>query len=116
VLFGGDAGHGLEEVGEVGSALFDGPVLHGRRDGIGGVGVEGRALADGLLEGLEDGLGEALALDFFVEDVDAEEVFDVGLLEVDAVQLVPGGGDGHDGRLAKVRRTHRGSSCERGKN
>ena len=45
MLFGGDAGHGVEDVGVVGGALFDGPVLHGDGDGIGDGGVQRRALA-----------------------------------------------------------------------
>src|SRR6185436_17419984 len=79
VLLGGDAGHGLEQVGEVGGAFFDGPIAHGGGNGVGGGGIQGRALLDGLLEGFEDRLGETLALNLFVEDVHAEEVFDVGL-------------------------------------
>ena len=35
VLLGGQAGHRLEQVRVVRGALFDGPVLHGRGDGVG---------------------------------------------------------------------------------
>src|SRR5262249_43942365 len=79
-----------------------GPVLHGAGDGVGDGRVERRALLDGLLEGLEDRLGEALALDLLVEDVDAEQVGDVRVLEVDAVEVVAGAGDGGVGLLGDV--------------
>ena len=61
VLLGGQAGHGLEQVREVGGALFDGPVLHGGGDGVGDGRVERRAVLDGLLQRLEDGLGQPFA-------------------------------------------------------
>ena len=60
VLLGGDAGHRLEQVGVVGGALLDRPVLHGGGDGVGDRGIERRALLDRLLQGLEDGLGQPL--------------------------------------------------------
>ena len=41
VLLGGQAGHRLEEVREVGRALLDGPVLHGRGDRVGDRGSSG---------------------------------------------------------------------------
>ena len=34
VLLSGDAGHGLEPMGEAGSAFFDGPVFHGFCNGL----------------------------------------------------------------------------------
>ncbi len=61
MLFGGDAGHGIEDVGVVGRALLDGPIFHGDGDGIGDGGVEHDALFDRLLEFFEDGLGESFA-------------------------------------------------------
>ena len=88
MLLGGEAGHRLEQVGVVGGALLHGPVLHGGGDGVGDGRVERRALLDGLLQGLEDRLGQPLPLHLFVEDVDAEQVLEVGLLEVDAVELM----------------------------
>src|SRR5262249_45794927 len=48
VRLGGQAGHGLAEVGEVRGRLLDGPVLHGGGDGVGGVGGQGGRLFDGL--------------------------------------------------------------------
>ena len=64
VLLGGQAGHGLKHVGEVRGALFHGPVLHGRGDGVGDGRIERRTLLDGLLQGLEDRLGQPLPLHF----------------------------------------------------
>jgi len=49
MLFGGEAGHGLEPVGEVGSALFDGPVLHGAGDLTGYGTIQCRSLGQSLL-------------------------------------------------------------------
>ena len=40
VLLGRQAGQRVEDVGVVGGALLDGPVLHGRGDGVGHRGVE----------------------------------------------------------------------------
>ena len=77
VLLGGQAGHRLEQVREVGGALLDGPVLHGAGDGVGDGRVERHALLDRLLQGLEDRLGQPLPLDLLVEDVVAEQVLDV---------------------------------------
>ena len=62
VLLGGQAGHRLEQVREVRGALFHRPVLHGGGDGVGDGRVERGALLDGLLQGLEDRLGQPLAL------------------------------------------------------
>jgi hypothetical protein len=100
VLFGGDAGHRLENVGVVRGALFDGPVLHRTGDGVCDGRVKRRALPDCLLEGLEDHLGQARPLDLFVEDVHAVQVLDVRLFEVDAVEVVPGQRDIADRLLA----------------
>jgi hypothetical protein len=102
VLLGGDAGHGLEKVRVVGGAFLEGPVLHGAGDGIGDGGVELFAELDGALKGLVDALGETGALDFFVEDVGPEEIFDMRLFEIDAVEIVLGTGNRPDRLLAHV--------------
>ena len=73
MLLGRQPGHRLKQVGEVSGALLDGPVLHGRRDGVGNGRIEYRPLLDGLLEGTENGLRQPLTLLLFVEDVAAEE-------------------------------------------
>ena len=49
VLLGGEAGHGLEPVGVVGGAVFNGPILHGRGDLTGGGTIQRRSLRPGLL-------------------------------------------------------------------
>ena len=69
MLLGGQAGHRLKDMREVGRALFDRPILHGAGDRVGDGRVERRALFDRLLQSLEDRLGQAFALDGFVEDV-----------------------------------------------
>ena len=60
VLFGGEAGHGLEPVGVVGGALLDRPVLHGVGDLTGGGTIQRRSLCQALLPLLVDGGGKAL--------------------------------------------------------
>ena len=49
VLFSGDAGHGLEPVGEMRCALFDGPILHGICDHVRYGSVQPPAVPDGVL-------------------------------------------------------------------
>ena len=51
VLLGGDAGHGLEPVGEVGSPLLHRPVPHGGGHHIGHGQVQGRSLLHGTAQG-----------------------------------------------------------------
>ncbi len=60
VLFGGYTGHGLEPVGVMGDALFDGPVLHGVGHNVGHLQVQGSAVFDGALERLIGCLGKTL--------------------------------------------------------
>ena len=57
-------------------------------------GIERHAVLDRLLQRLEDGLGQPLALDFFVEDVYAEEVLDVDFAEIHALKFMASGGNG----------------------
>jgi hypothetical protein len=106
MLLGGDAGHRLEQVGVVRRALFNRPVLHRAGDGVGDGRIEHRAELDRLLQRLEDRLGQALPLHLFIEDINAEEVLDVNRLEVDAIQLMPGGHDRFDRGLTHVGRAH----------
>ena len=49
VLFGGEAGHGLEPVGIVGGPVLKGPVLHGPGDHVGVGGIQRDAAGHGLL-------------------------------------------------------------------
>ena len=94
VLFRGAAGEGLEPVGVVGAAVLDRPLLHSMGDGVGDFLVEGRAVLDGLVEALVDGLGQALLHHLVVEDeaaVDLAGIFchsRLPLLENDRVQLM----------------------------
>ena len=60
VLFGGEAGHGLEPVGVVRCTLFDRPVLHGVSDLTGGGTIQRCSLCKTLLPLLIDGGGETL--------------------------------------------------------
>ena len=50
VLFGSDAGQRLEPVGEMGGAVFDGPVLHRVGHSIGDLVIQARAFVDGLFQ------------------------------------------------------------------
>ena len=106
VLLGGDAGHGLELVREMGRAVLDRPVLHGDRNGVGDAGVERSALPDRLLERLEDRLGQPRPLHLLVEDVHAEQVLDMGFLEIYPVQLVLRTSDAADRLLANGCHVH----------
>ena len=76
VLFGGDAGHGLEPVGKVGGALFDGPVLHGVGHYGGGGAVEPPSLVHGALHLSEHVLGQSRPHDGVVEDHGTESIRD----------------------------------------
>ena len=60
VLFGGQTGQGVEDVGVVRGALLDGPGLDGRGHGVGERTVELLALFDRPLERLEDQLRQPL--------------------------------------------------------
>ena len=78
VLFGRQAGHGLEPVGVVRGALADGPVLHGAGHGIRDVRVKAFAAGDGGLQHAEHGLGQTLLQDVEGEDVTTEDGVDIG--------------------------------------
>ena len=68
VLFGGDAGHRLEPVSEMGCALFNGPVLHGIGDDGGDVAVHATAILDRLLKLTIRLLGKASLHHFVVKN------------------------------------------------
>ena len=76
VLLGGVTGHGLEPVGEVGGAVFDGPVLHAFRDLIGGVQLERGAVLEALLPGHHGVAGDIFGHSRLVEDIHAEQTGD----------------------------------------
>ncbi len=73
MLLGGEAGERLEPVGEVRGAVLDGPVLHGRGDDIGDLGIERLAPVDGPEEALVDLLGQPLAHDGTGKHIGAED-------------------------------------------
>jgi hypothetical protein len=100
VLLGGEAGHRLENVGEVRRAIFDGPILHRRSDIVGHGRIERQTELDRLLKCLESEFGQALALDLFVENVLPEERFHRVGLEIEAIELMLGCGDRLNGLLA----------------
>ena len=79
MLLGGDAGHGLEPVGEVGGPLLNGPVLHGVGHHGGGGAVQPLALVHGALHLFEHILGQAGAHHGVVEDVAAEDLGNIYL-------------------------------------
>ena len=74
VLLGGQAGEGIEDVGVVGGALLDGPVLHGQRHGVGDRGVDWLALLDRGLQRLVDALRQPILHDGVAEHVRTEEL------------------------------------------
>src|SRR5207248_3221026 len=82
----------------------------GRGDAVGHRRVERRALFDRLLQRLEDRFGQPLPLRLLGEDILAEHLLESGLFEVDAVELMLGGGDGADGLLADTGGSHARSS------
>ena len=63
VLLGGQPRERLEDVGVVGRAVLERPLLHRQGDRVGERGIEGLALFERTLEALVDLLGQAVALD-----------------------------------------------------
>ena len=97
VLLGGQAGERLEDVGVVGGAALERPLLHRLGDLVGERGVEGLAVLEGRLQLLEGVLREPLLLHRGREDVLAERVV-LGLGEVDGAERLAVGaplGGGH---------------------
>ena len=90
VLFGREAGHGLEPVGIMIRAHFDGPVLHGIGHHIGNGGIEASALADDAGKTAVDVLGQALAHGVKAEDMATE-----------CLRAVRGGGIAHGGQAQR---------------
>ena len=91
MLFGGEASEGLEPVGVMGCAVFDGPVLHRRGDDIGQVRLKTLAVDDGPLETLEDVLREALLHDAEGENIRGVEILDAPIGHLQAGGMVVGG-------------------------
>ena len=74
VLLGGQPGHRLEPVGEMGRAVFHGPLPHRGRDDVGDRRIERSTFLDRVPEGLVDVLRQPRLHDFVGEDVDAEKL------------------------------------------
>ena len=74
VLFGRDAGHGLEPVGEVRRAELDSPVLHGIGDDVGCGQIEALALVDGGVDIFKNSLRKLLLHHGFAEHMAAKEI------------------------------------------
>ena len=73
VLFGSDAGHGLEPVGEMRHALFSRPVLHGVGHHVGHGNIQWLAVLDGLAQSLVGFLGQTFAHRRIAENHAAEQ-------------------------------------------
>ena len=80
VLLGGVAGHGLEPVGIVGGAVFDGPVLHDCGDLTGGGTIQRRTLCPAALPCAVDLGGETLLHLLLAKHHFAEQGGDIDLL------------------------------------
>ena len=76
VLFGGDAGHGLEPVGIVGGAQVRGPVLHGCSDLVGNGAGQGGALGHALPPCVICVRGQTLSHFVLIEDHAAKQFRD----------------------------------------
>ena len=76
MLFGGDSGHGLEPVSEMGGSLLDRPVLHNSRNGICERKVKGPSVFDGLSEAFVCFLWQALTHYLIRKYHTAEDRFD----------------------------------------
>ncbi len=74
VLLGREPGQGIEDVGVVGRALLEGPVLHGRGDDVGHDRIEGLGVVDGAEQRLVDQLRESLLHHRLGEDVLPEDL------------------------------------------
>ena len=72
VLLGGDAGEGLEPVGEMGGAVLYGPVPHGGGHGVGHVGVQHGSLVNGLFQGIVNAGGQLSPHDTVIKNQTAK--------------------------------------------
>ena len=77
MLFGGYAGHRLEPVCIMSSALFDSPFLHCVSDSACDLGSERTAELLGIADSSVNVLGKPFAHNLVVEDVTAEKVSDI---------------------------------------
>ena len=84
-------------MGKVGSAFFDGPVLHDCSHGIGNGGVHALTVFYGLMQSLVHALGQALAHDAVVEHVAAKNIRGFGIRKVEGGRFRTIAGNGLDG-------------------
>ena len=82
VLLGGDAGERVEDVGVVGGALLDRPVLHCQGHRVGDARIKRLALLDGGLQRLVDTLRQPVLHRRVTEHVGAEDLTGGRLAEV----------------------------------
>ena len=97
VLLGGETGEREEDVGVVGRALFDCPILHRRGDDIGDRRVELGPCFDRLAERLVDRLRQPVFHDRLIENVAAEQLGGGCVDEVERLGKWLVVGDGRDG-------------------
>ncbi len=102
MLLGGDPGHRLEEVRVVRRAMFQRPILHRRRDGVGNARIERGALANCFLQSLEYRLGKPRLRGCLVENIDPKQVLEMDLFEIDIIQFVLGSGDRMDRLITSI--------------
>ena len=72
VLFGGDAGQGLEPMGKMGGAMLDGPILHGVCHSVGHFVIQAAALIDRFFQRGVDFIGKPCFHDAVVKNQTAE--------------------------------------------
>jgi hypothetical protein len=72
VLFGGEAGERVKDVGVMGGPFLDGPIFHGGGHDIGRGGIQGCAFLDGGDDGFINRFGQALLHDAYVKYVRCE--------------------------------------------
>ena len=73
MLFGADAGQGIEHVGVVRRTFFDSPVFHGRGDSVGNARVEWFTQFNRFHHRLEDILRKPVFHHLLVEDIGPEK-------------------------------------------
>ena len=77
MLFRGNARHGLEPVGIMGCALFNGPILHGVGYHAGHLGIQGFSFRDGAVQGPIGFLGKPLPHHGIIENQAAECILQI---------------------------------------
>ena len=106
MLFGGMARQGIKDVREVGSALLDGPILHGGSHDVRQRRIELDPLLDGLAQGLVDDPGQAFLHHLVAENVASVDFsrLGVGIVQGGEIRFVAG--NGSDGIAAGVASAH----------